>query len=173
MKRNNVILIFLILLVAQIFIWSYLNFTQILTLSLLPAMILCLPNERGPVFSMAIAFVSGIAVDFLAGGLLGLTSFALVPVALSRRAVIRLVYGQELFARGEEISISRYGPMKFIICSMIANALFFILFVWTDGAGMRPLTFNVAKIILSTAASVLLSLVVAGLMCDDSGSKWT
>ena len=87
---------YILLFLAQAALWNYANFSQYLLIVFLPAMLLCLPIGRSPVHTMAVAFVTGLLMDFLVTGQLGLTSLALVPVALLRRPVIRLVFGAEL-----------------------------------------------------------------------------
>ena len=108
---------FILLAVAQVVLWNYFNFSQYLLIAFLPALILCLPVGCGTIRAMIIAFVLGLAVDFLVSGQFGLTSFALVPVALLRRPVISLVFGSELFARGEDLSVRRQGWQKFLCSS--------------------------------------------------------
>ena len=105
---------YFLLFLAQAVLWNYFNFSQYIVIAILPAMILCLPISRSTAEAMLIAFVTGVAMDFLVTGQLGLTSFALVPVALIRRGVISLVFGSELFARGEELSVRRLGWLKFV-----------------------------------------------------------
>ena len=92
---------YILLFLAQVAVWNYFNFTQYLWLVYLPALILCLPLEYGTVRAMVVAFLTGLAADFLVTGQLGMTSLALVPVALMRQSVVRLAFGSELFARGE------------------------------------------------------------------------
>ena len=163
---------YILLFLAQAALWNYCNFSQYLLIAFLPAMVLCLPLSRGPVYTMAIAFVTGLAMDFLVTGQLGLTSLALVPVALLRRPVIALVFGSELFARGEELSFHRQGWLKFVPCVLLLTAVFLLVFVWADSAGTRPLWFNALKFGLSLVASSALGVFVAYLMLEESGERW-
>ena len=88
---------YFLLFLAQVAVWNYFNFSQYIFVVFLPALILCLPLGRGPIRTMIIAFLTGLAADFLVTGQLGMASFALVPVALMRRSVVRLVFGSELY----------------------------------------------------------------------------
>ena len=163
---------YLLLLLAQIVLWNYFNFTQYLFVAFLPAMILCLPVSRGPVYAMVVAFLTGLAADFLVTGQLGLTSFALVPVALLRRPVITLVFGSELFARGEDLSFHRQGWQKFLLALLLLTAVFLLLYLWVDDAGMRPLWFGAAKFAASLAGSTFVSVFIANLMLEETGERW-
>ena len=160
---------YILLFLAQAALWNYCNFSQYLVVAFLPAMILCLPVERGVIRSMVTAFLLGLALDFLVTGQLGLTSLALVPVALLRRPIVRLVFGSELFARGEDLSFQRQGWQKIVLSVLLATAVFLLIFVWVDSAGTRPLWFNVLKFVLSLVAGTVLGVLVAGLLLDQSG----
>ena len=163
---------YILLVLAQAALWNYGNFSQYLLIAFLPATILCLPVERGPVHLMVVAFVTGLLMDFLVTGQLGMTSLALVPVALLRRPVIRLVFGSELFARGEDLSFHRQGWQKFVLALLLLTAVFLLVFLWADGAGTRPLWFNALKFGISLVASSALGLFVAYLMLEDPGERW-
>ena len=169
---NGFTLKYLLLLVAQILVWNYFNFTQFLTTAILPAMILCLPVRKGTVFSMLAAFATGLAADFLAGGLLGLTSLALVPVALLRLPVIQLVFGSELRARGEDISFQRQGGRKMTLAVLLETAVFLLVFIVAESAGTRPLWVDLVKFAASLAASTLISTYIAWILCSGDGQKW-
>lgn len=163
---------YLLLLIVQILLWNYFNFTQFLTFAILPAMILCLPVRRGTVSAMLIAFATGFAADFLAGGLLGLTSLALVPVALLRLPIVQLTFGSELRARGEDISFQRQGSRKMMLATFMATAVFLLVFITAESAGTRPVWVDLVKFAASLAASTLLSTYIAWLLCSESGQKW-
>ena len=163
---------FILLAVAQVALWNYFNFSQYLLIAFLPALILCLPVSCGTIRAMIIAFVLGLAVDFLVSGQFGLTSFALVPVALLRRPVISLVFGSELFARGEDLSVRRQGWQKFLLSLLMLTAIFLLLYLWVEDAGMHPFWFLAVKFAASLAASLALSLLVANLMLEETGERW-
>lgn len=172
MRNARFLLYFALLLVAQMLLWNFFNFSQLITVTILPAMILLTSTKRSTPFSLVAAFIYGFIVDFFTGGVLGLSSLALVPVALSKKIILQLTYGQELFARKEEISIRKYGWMKYFISCVIANAIFLTIYVWADGAGMRPFLFNCTRILLSLVLSTILSLTLAPILCRDDNSKW-
>ena len=163
---------YVLLFLAQAALWNYGNFSQYLLVVFLPAMILCLPVERGPVYSMVVAFVTGLLMDLLVTGQPGLTSLALVPVALLRRPVIRLVFGSELFARGEDLSFHRQGWQKFVLGVMLVTAVFLVVFLWADSAGTRPLWFNALKFGVSLVVGSALGVFVAYLMLEETGERW-
>ena len=159
--------IFIILVLAQMLICNYLHLSYYLTLSILPALILFLPVRIGTVGALLIAFVTGFSVDFFAESLIGLNMLALVPVAFVRRTVLSLVYGNEFFAREEDPSPQKNGLGKALLAILIVQALFLAIYIWADGAGVRPLWFNALRFACSLAAGTVLSLFAADLLAGD------
>lgn len=163
---------FILLFLAQVAVWNYINFTPYLFVVFLPALILCLPLGYGTVRTMLIAFVAGLAADFLVSGQLGMTSFALVPVALMRQSVVRLAFGSELFARGEDLSFHRQGWQKFLLCTAILTAIYLLVHIWVDSAGMYSPGFCAIKFGISLPVSSALSMAIAYLMLEQTGERW-
>lgn len=159
---------YLLLVVAQILLCNYFNFSQYLMLAYLPVMILCIPIRRKTISAMILAFVTGFAIDFFSSGMLGLTSLALVPVAFARRGIIQLVFGEEVFARGENITIRRQGLPKMILAILMVTAIFLAVYIWADGAGTRPLWFNAVKFAASLVLCTLVSIFIENILEADS-----
>ena len=163
---------FILLFLAQAALWNYFNVSPYLFVAYLPALLLCLPPERSTLRVMVLAFLTGLLADFLVSGQIGLTALALVPVAFVRRRVIRIVFGQEIFARGEDLSFHRHGWAKFALAIALVTALFLLIYIWVDSAGMYSAGFCTLKFVLSLLASTVLSLAVAYLYLEDSGVRW-
>lgn len=167
MKKTNFWGIYLLLLLAQLLLTNYCRFTPYLTLTILPVMVLCIPIRVSTVGALAIAFASGLTVDFLAEGLPGLNALALLPVAYARKGIIRLIFGEELFARHEDFSTQRSGFGQLLMALVMAQALFLLIYIWADGAGTRPLWFQAARFGISLAAGLIPSLPALGLLRPD------
>ncbi len=163
---------FILLFVVQLLVWNYSNFLQYVFIVFLPVMLLCLPIERGSISLMLLAFVLGVAADFLVNGQLGLTALALVPVAALRRTVIQLVFGNEILARGEELSFHRQRYTKFATATLMLTSVFLLVYLWVDGAGMYSLGFLALKYVISLLVSTAVSVPVAYLLLEESTGKW-
>ena len=161
MRRNHYFLTYFLLLILQILVWNYLNLSPYVTLSVLPVMILMLPIRFGTVFAMILAFVSGLAVDWLSEGVIGLNALALVPVALARKGIIYLVFGSEFFARKEDISFRKHGFAKMSVAIVMSQTLFLLFYIWADGAATRPLSFNALRFGVSLLAGWLLAILLS------------
>lgn len=173
MKQTRFYISFILLLIVQICICNFFRLSQFVMLSILPTMILLIPIRRNTVVTMIIAFVSALVTDLLADGMIGLNVAALVPVAFARKGLIRLVFGEEIFARKEDVSIPRQGLWKMSLAIIMAQTLFLAIYIILDGAGTRPAWFGFARYGASLAVGYVLSLFVADILSPErnSGSR--
>lgn len=168
MRRSNFFLVYLLLVVAQILICNYFHLTPYVTLSLLPVMVLCLPTRVSTLGALFIAFATGLSVDFLAEGLLGLNTLALLPVAFLRIPLIKLIFGEDLLSRGEDFTVRKNGIGKVTLAVILVETLFLLLYIWADGAGTRPFWFNALRFGLSLAAGYAAAIIVIDALAPDS-----
>ena len=157
MRKSYTTLVYLLLVVVQILLCNYFHVTPYITLSILPIMILCLPLKISTVAAMIIAFVTGLSVDFLAEGLIGINALALVPVAYVRKSLIGFVFGEDLISRGEDFSIRKNGLGEVSMAILLVH-----------GAGTRPFWFNAARFGASLAAGYLVALLLVDTLVPDS-----
>lgn len=168
MRKSYTTLVYLLLVVVQILLCNYFHVTPYITLSILPIMILCLPLKISTVAAMIIAFVTGLSVDFLAEGLIGINAIALVPVAYVRKSLIGFVFGEDLISRGEDFSIRKNGLGEVSMAILLVQSLFLIIYIAADGAGTRPFWFNAARFGASLAAGYLVALLLVDTLVPDS-----
>lgn len=166
-RRISFFGMFVILTIAQMLITNYLHLSYYITLSMLPTLILFLPIRIGTIGAMIIAFITGWAVDFFAEGLIGINMLALVPVAFVRRPLLALIFGDEIFARQEDPSAGKSGIGAVLLAIMLAEALFLAIYIWADGAGVRPTWFNLIRFVCSLGVGTGLSLFAADLLTGD------
>ena len=168
MRSSQFWAVYLLLLLAQLLLSNYFNLTPYLMLSILPVMVLCIPIRVGPSGAMLIAFATGLVVDLLSEGLLGLNALALVPVAYLRNPVLRLIFGEELFSRREDFSPKRHGAVKTAMALLFVQAAFTFIYVWADGAATRPFWFDAARFGLSLLAGMALSMACLPSLAPDT-----
>ena len=161
-------LLYCLMLLAQVILSNFCQLGPYVMLSILPAMILCMPMSTGTIRCMLAAFASGLCVDWLSEGLVGINAAALVPVALLRKPIIRIFLGEDMITRGESFSFKKNGTIKISAALVSALAIYIGLYVFLDGAGTRPLWFSLTKAGVSLACCFALSLIVMRhLMPDD------
>ena len=161
---RNFTLTYILLVIAQILICNFINTGPYVFLSILPAAVLCLPLGIPTILLMIIAAVTGLAVDWLAEGIIGLNMLAIVPVALVRNAVIPLLFGKDCSERGERFSIHKNGLLKVSAAIFICQTIFLAIYIVADGAGTRPFLFNLVKFAVSLLCSCLLSIPVTDML---------
>lgn len=168
MRKKTFWIAYILLLATQLLISNYFRFTPYIMLSILPVMVLCITTRLDTLWTLLIAFATGLTVDLLSEGVLGLNALALVPVAFFRKPIIQLIFGKELFARKEDFTLRSSGFAQVGLALLLAQALFLALYIWADGAGMRPFSFNLYRFLASLGAGFLLSLLTLNVLATDS-----
>lgn len=158
---------YILLLMAQLLLSNYFHVTPYIFLTILPVMVLCIPIRMGTAGAMLVACASGLVIDFLSEGVIGLNALSLVPVAFARNSIIGLIFGPELFARKEDFSVGRCGFGKVAVALLLSLLIFLVIYIWADGAGTRPLWFNGLRLAASLVASFLLSLLTLNVLAPD------
>ena len=125
-------------------------------------MVLCIPLNISTNACMLIAFATGLSVDSLAEGLIGINAASLIPVAYARKTLIRVFLGEDLIARQETFTFRKNGIGKILTALSIAYALFLALYIFLDGAGTNTFLFNLVRFLLSMACSIIPGLLVIG-----------
>lgn len=168
--KHNYGIVFLLIAAAQLLICNYLNISAYVTISLLPALFICFPTRFSTLTAMLAAFATGLAIDLLAEGTIGLNVFALLPVAALRRTLCDWIFGKEISLLNEDISLRKFGVMKMTFAMFIAYALFLLFYIAADGGPARPFLFNLMRFGCSLVPGILISLVTAGIL-DPYGGR--
>lgn len=161
---HNFPVLFMLLVFAQMIISNYFNFSMFVTLSILPAIVICIPVSVSTLVCMTIGFATGLAVDVMADGVIGLNALVLVPVALFRRMFIRIFLGEDIINRNENFSLKKNGIARISLVMICSIVLFFGIYVTAECAGTRPSWFCISKIAASTAVSYIVSLVAVNIL---------
>lgn len=165
--KNRFVLTYVLLVIAQMLLCNYFHFTPYIMLTILPIMVFCIPTRVSVFWTLIIAFVTGLAVDYFAEGIIGLNAAALLPVAILRRTLIEAIFGPEPFEQEENITVKKYGLAKVSLAIFIITAIFLLIYNIADCAGTRPFIFILAKVCFSLLASYILSLLAINLLSYD------
>ena len=158
---------YILLVIVQMVICNYFQFSQYFVISILPAMVLCIPLTIPTHICMLIAFATGLSVDWLAEGLIGINASALIPVAYARKTLIRIFLGEDLISRKETFSFRKNGIGKILTALAVTYVLFFAFYIFLDGAGTRTFSFNFLRFILSLLLSLIPGLIVTGSLTKE------
>lgn len=160
-------ILYTLLVIGQIILCNYSDFGPYVMLTMLPTMVLCIPTGTSTITAMIIAFCSGLSVDWLSEGLLGLNTAALVPVALIRKNVVRIFMGEDLINRGDSFSYRKNGFAKISAANTVCIMLFTAIYILLDGAGTLPTWFCFAKGGISLVCNFFLAIIVTNILAAD------
>ena len=164
---QNFGLLYILLVIGQVIMCNYTQLGPYVMLTMLPAMVLCIPTGIKPSLCMIIAFSSGLAADWLSEGLLGLNAAALLPVALARKGIIRIFLGEDIINRNDSFSIRKNGISKVSFALITVTSIFLAFYIFLDGAGTREFSFSFTRFIVSLACNWILGLIVVHILCPD------
>ncbi len=166
-KNQNFGILYTLLLICQIILCNFSPLGPYIMLTMLPAMVLCIPLTVSTISCMIIAFASGLAVDWLSEGLIGINAASLVPVALMRKGIIRLFFGEDLITRGDSFSFNKFGTAKVSAALITSLTTFLAVYILLDGAGTRPYWFSLASFGASLVCNWILALIVTHILTPD------
>lgn len=160
MTRTSFIVRFFVLLAIQLVLMEFCRIGPFILISILPAMILCIPTARPTWWTLIVAFLAGLAVDGLVDGPLGLNAAALLVVGVIRKPLIRFFIGEDLVERNYNFSFHSNGIIKIGITLAVTVAVYFTIYVILDSAGTYSFGFNATKGLASSAVSLVFGLPV-------------
>ena len=159
--------LYILLLIGQIILCNYGQFSPYILLTILPAMVLCIPPSISTISGMLIAFASGLSIDWLSEGLIGLNTAAILPVALLRKGIIKIFMGEDLITRGDRFSYRKNGFAKISTAHTVCLLVFLTLYIILDGAGTRSTSFCLIKGGLSFVCNFLLAIIITNILSPD------
>lgn len=160
MTDRRYILFYVILTVVQIVFNNFFGLSRYVLISVLPVLVLMLPARLGRIVAMLVAFATGLAVDFFSTGMLGITSLALVPVALVGRPITSAAVARQGAIR-EDITFKRLGIVGISYSVALVCAIFFLIYIWADAAGTVGFWPSALRFLLSVLASTLVGVLIA------------
>ena len=167
MKTQNFGLLFFMMVLGQMVLCNFAGFSPFIMLTMLPAMIVCVPLTVSTPLCLLLAFATGLSVDWLSEGLIGINAASLVPVALMRKPLIRFFLGEDLITRSDSFSFRKNGVGKISLVLIVSLLIFLGIYVFLDGAGTRPTWFNLTRMGLSLLCNYVLALIVTNILTVD------
>lgn len=164
---QNFWIYYFLMLIGQVVLCNYFPFSTYVVVSMLPAMMICVPLTTGTAGCMFLAFFSGLAVDWMSEGLIGLNAASAVPVALMRKPLIRLFLGEDLISRKDSFTFRKNGIGKITLAMAFAGLIFFGIYIFLDGAGTRSTSFNLIRLGASFLANLPIALIVTDILTPE------
>lgn len=167
MKTQNFGLLYFLMVLGQMVLCNFADFSPFVMLTMLPAMVICVPLSVSTPACMLLAFATGLSVDWLSEGIIGINAASLVPVALMRKPLIRFFLGEDIITRSDSFSFRKNGLSKISFILIISTLIFLSIYVFLDGAGTRPAWFNMTRTGASLGCDLILALIVTGILTTD------
>lgn len=161
MRQSSYFIVYLLLCIVQALFDNFFLFSQYVVLSILPVLIMSLPPRHGTPFAIIVAFLTGALVDFIGTGTLGLTSMALMPVALMRMPILRLISEDDYAFYRNDPPATHQSTSEALLCSIFAYIIYFAVFIPVESAGTRPFWFDALRFLISCTVSLLLGFLLS------------
>ena len=118
-------LLFLVLVLLQVFLFSNLELSVYLNPLIYIAFIVLLPIEAAPVVVLGLGLLTGVVMD-VAMGAAGLNTLATLPVAFLRGALLRLTCSKDSVSDGGVPSVHRLGVLgfvRYVVAAVVLHSL--------------------------------------------------
>lgn len=172
MNNERFLLRYVILVICQILLSALCSLSQYVVICILPVLVFSIPMRFNTHFALLAAFVTGLLADFFTTGIPGLTIVPLLFVAILRRPLYQLVFGESSFQRQGGLNIARQGALRTFIVISVPLAVYLIVFLIVDGAGMRSFWFNALKFIISGVVSYFACYVAINVLLSETRNRW-
>ena len=167
MRTQSFGLLYFLMILGQMILCNFADLGPYIMLTMLPAMVICIPLTVSTPLCMLIAFATGLSVDWLSEGIIGINAAALIPVALMRKPLIRFFLGEDLIIRSDSFSFKKNGLNKISLVMAVSLLLFLSVYVFLDGAGTKSTWFNILRISVSLLCNYVLALIVTNILTVD------
>ncbi len=156
MNKKFIFIYIIAFCLIQVLINNFLDFSQLLYVSLLPLSVFCLPGKQQKIVYLISAFLIGLIIDFASSGVVGITSCALLVCVMLRPAVLRLIYSKGLSVTDEDfIEEERFSKEMLLVISILCG-VYFLIYCWIDSAGTLAWNVLLLKWLYSTISSTAL-----------------
>ncbi len=161
------IVTFILLILIQFLLNDYINVGQYLMLTVIPLMILSLPQKWSATAVMTAGFALALLADMMSDGVLGLNAAAATLLGLSRNFLFDATIGNENSDLPVPASPQSVGTGKYSVYLLLAVALYLLVYILLDGIGARPFGFFLMRLVCSVAADFCLSLFIGFTLVNE------
>lgn len=155
----------LLLILAQGALDNYINLSVYVDIVLCLYLLLALPSKWGALPSMLTGFVIGLLIDILGNGIIGMSAAAMTATGLCRRGIFNITAPKEAEKRQ---SIDTLGLRNFLYYSAPLVLIYLSVYILIDSSGFRPAGFCLARLAISTAVNIVLTVCLYAVSTDHS-----
>ncbi len=150
---------FIVLILAQIFIFNKINLGGWLNPMVYPLYILLLPFETNKNLSLLLAFIMGIIIDLFTASI-GLHTSALVFMAYMRPVSFRLINSSKNYEAGIMPGINDLGYIWFITYTFFLIFSHHLFFFFVEAFSFDEFGYTLLRVLLNTLVSSLLIIII-------------
>ena len=88
-----------------------------------------------------------------------------------RKPLIRFFLGEDLIVRSDSFSFRKNGTGKISLVMGVSLIIFLSIYIFLDGAGTRPVWFNMTRFGVSFVCNMILALIVTNILTVDEVFK--
>jgi len=151
---------YVLVILIQIIAGNHINLGPLVYVCLLPVLIVNLPLDQEPYFSILISFGLGLAVDVLSDGVLGLNAGAAAITSLASKPLFYPIFQKNNYSKKFIPPIRESGILPHINYMAVMLLVFFIFYIAFDGFTKTAFLTSVIRLALNVAVNLALILIV-------------
>lgn len=157
-----------LLIICQILLSEYVNIWPLLYIAIFPQFIILLPPAINRTVHLLIAFALGMAIDIFADGVLGLNAAALVAMAYLRPSFIKITLSKANLDTTDNLPLlpRTVEIQKLAVLNGFMLAIFFLVYILLDSAGMFPFWYTILKIAVCVIVNCIISLICSKVLFE-------
>ena len=157
-----------LLIICQILLSEYVNIWPLLYIAIFPQFIILLPPSINRTVHLLIAFALGMAIDIFADGVLGLNAAALVAMAYLRPSFLKITLSKANLDTTDNLPLlpRTVEIQKLAVLNGFMLAIFFLVYILLDSAGMFPFWYTILKIAVCVIVNCIISLICSKVLFE-------
>ena len=159
MNHLKYIILGAFLVLIQILISGYINIWPMLYIAVFPFVIIILPQQINKFLLLPVAFLLGIAVDFISDGIPGLNAAALTALAFFKDPILKLLLSRTALENLSGVTEYTLGSSKFLLYTILMYSIFFLFYMGLDSFGYYSFGYTALRLIINVIANSFIAIL--------------
>lgn len=144
------------LMLMQMLISGYVNIWPMLYIAVFPMLLIALPYNINRYIALLVAFGTGLLIDFVSDGVLGLNAAAATALMYFRGPFFHLIINKNTLENMTLLTERSIGTSKFILLSAFSYAVFFIFYIALDSGESTSFLYILLRFAINLTVNVAL-----------------
>ncbi|MBP9987256.1 MAG: hypothetical protein KBT44_04985 [Bacteroidales bacterium] len=154
------LVVYVVVILIQIIAGNHINLGPLVYICLLPILIVNLPLDQEPYFSILISFGLGLAVDILSDGVLGLNAGAAALTSLVSKPLFYPIFQKNNYSKKYIPPIRESGILPHINYMSVMLLVFFVFYIAFDGFTKTAFVTSVLRLAVNVAVNLAMILIL-------------